>query len=151
MPLCHNKSNRIGVKYSEKAINWVVIHVWAYRISNKMISSNHSVLSCQGQWNAVFIQNDKGDNIAGTNVSLPLLIIKPTANLNHRERGNEEYLPAVVLSLAATPECVFVSHQPGSWILMLGFHWNSAADRQAPSGSQSSACEDYLCLRDRHA
>lgn len=29
----------------------------------------------------------------------------------------------------------FVSHQPGCWILMFGFHWNAAADRHPPQAS----------------
>lgn len=84
-----------------------------------------------------------------TNVSLPVLIIKTPASGG---RGNEEYYwNSAVGAFSSRDLCVcYMSHQPGTWILMQGFHWNSAADRQAPQDLSRIIFVSVITMHDLH-
>ena len=121
----------------------------------KPYKKDHSVLSSQRWWNAACVQNNKSGDISClcarpmTNVPLPALIIRTPANLHNGgiegemrdTAGIRSWVLFFFFCLLLRPLCVFLCHtKRGLRILMTGFHWNSAADCQAPSGPRPAAC-----------
>lgn len=162
MPLCCNKSNRRGVKCSAWKSNKLVCYQSLIIHSEyliKIISGNHSVLSCQGQRNTVCIQNDKPDIISGLCACLQQMflylcsLLKTPANLNHR--GERKWGILLEFNSGAFSSCDFhvCFCVTSAWLLnsdaRISLEFSSWPT--GPSGSQPAACQNLLCLRDRHA